>query len=102
MHPGVGGGGRGSWRQTQWIWPLPTTGPVVLVCEWPAMNLQLTRSKVDAPTIFDAVARAQVVSSMIIFPSHPQQTAGPARSPSSGDQARATQSRLRFPWRESR
>ena len=77
MHPGGGGGGGGSWRQTQWVWPLPPPGPVVLVCEWPAMNIPLTRSELDAQTILDAAARAQVVFSDEHLPEFPDNDDGP-------------------------
>jgi hypothetical protein len=61
MNPGGGGGGGGSWCQTQWVWPLPPPGTLTLVCEWPAMDIPLTRSELDAQLILDAAARAQVI-----------------------------------------
>jgi hypothetical protein len=78
MRPAGGGGGRGSWRQTQWVWPLPPRGPVVLVCEWPAMNIPLTRSELDAQTILDAAARAQVIFSDEHLPDPPNEHDGPS------------------------
>src|SRR5438045_3665658 len=48
MHAGGGGGGGGNWRQTQWVCPLPPPGPVVFVCEWPAMEIPISRSELDA------------------------------------------------------
>jgi hypothetical protein len=77
MHAGGGGGGGGSWRQTQWVWPLPPPGGLVLVCEWPAMNIPLTRSELDAQTILDAAARAQVVFSDEHLPEFPDNDDGP-------------------------
>jgi hypothetical protein len=77
MHAGGGGGGGGSWRQTQWVWPLPPPGPVGLVCEWPAMNIPLTRSELDAQTILDAAARAQVVFSDQHLPDFPDDDGPP-------------------------
>lgn len=71
MHPGGGGGGGASWRQTQWVWPLPPPGPLELVCEWPAMDIPLTRSELDAQTILDAAARAQVIFSEEHLPEPP-------------------------------
>jgi hypothetical protein len=61
MLGGGGGGGGGNWRQSQWVWPLPPPGPLVLVCEWPAMEIPLTRTELDAQPILDAAARAQVI-----------------------------------------
>lgn len=58
MQGGGGGGGGGRWRQEQWVWPLPPPGAVVFVCEWPAMDIPLTRSELDAQTILDAATRA--------------------------------------------
>ena len=43
------------------MWPLPPPGPLTLVCEWPAMQLPLTCSELDAQTILDAADRAQVI-----------------------------------------
>jgi hypothetical protein len=77
MHPCGGGGGGGSWRQTQWVWPLPPPGVVAFVCEWPAMGVALTRSEVDAQTILDAAARAQVIFSDEDLPEPPDE-GGPA------------------------
>lgn len=71
MHAGGGGGGGGSWRQTQWVWPLPPPGPVVPVCEWPAMDIPLTRSELDAQAILDAATRAQVIFSDEHLPDPP-------------------------------
>ncbi len=71
MRPCGGGGGGGNWSQTQWVWPLPPPGPVLLVCEWPAMNIPLTRGKLDAQIILDAAARAQVIFSEEHLPEPP-------------------------------
>ena len=73
MHPCGGGGGGGSWRQTQWVWPLPPPGVVAFVCEWPAMGVALTRIEVDAQTILDAAARAQVIFSDEDLPEPPDE-----------------------------
>jgi hypothetical protein len=78
MHPCGGGGGDGSWRQTQWVWPLPPPGPVAFVCEWPAMDIALTRSEVDAQSILDAAARAQVIFSDEQLPEPPDEGDGTA------------------------
>jgi hypothetical protein len=71
MHAGGGGGGGGSWRQTQWVWPLPPPGTLTLVCEWPAMEIPVTRSELDAQLILDAAKRAQVIFSDEHLPEPP-------------------------------
>jgi hypothetical protein len=53
--------GAGNWRQRIWIWPLPPTGRLAFVCEWPAAGVPLTRHEIDAQLILDATARAQLL-----------------------------------------
>jgi hypothetical protein len=78
MIEGGGGGGGGSWSQTYWVWPLPPPDPLVLVCEWPAMDIPLTRTELDAQAILDAAARAQVIFSDDHLPDPPDDGDGPA------------------------
>ena len=59
-----GAGGEREWRQSFWRWPLPSPGPLQLVCEWPSMGIPLTRYEIDAQLVLDAAERAQE-----IFPS---------------------------------
>jgi hypothetical protein len=66
-----GGGGGGRWTQTQWVWPLPPPGPVAFVCEWPALDVPLTRAEFDAQVILDAADRAQVIFSEDDLPERP-------------------------------
>lgn len=66
-----GGGGGGSWHQTQWVWPLPAPGTLTVVCEWPAMDIPVTSTGVDAQLILDAAARAQVIFSDDHLPEQP-------------------------------
>jgi hypothetical protein len=66
-----GGGGGGRWQQDFWVWPLPPTGPLSFVCEWPAAGIPLTRRSVDAQMLLDAAARARAV-----FPNEPASDAG--------------------------
>lgn len=54
-----GGGGGGRWRQDFWVWPLPPPGPLAFVCEWPAAQIPLSRSEVDAELLLNASARAR-------------------------------------------
>jgi hypothetical protein len=78
MNPGGGGGGGRSWFQTQWVWPLPPPGTLTLVCQWPAMDIPLTRSELDAHLILDAAARAQVIFSDEHLPEPPDKDDGPS------------------------
>jgi hypothetical protein len=61
MHQGGGSGGGGDWRQNYWVWPLPPPGPLLFVCEWPAMGIALSRAEIDAQLVIDAASRAQVL-----------------------------------------
>jgi hypothetical protein len=60
---GGGGGGAGESRfhQGYWISPLPPSGPVTVVCEWPAVGIPLVRHEVDAQLILDAAERARTI-----------------------------------------
>jgi len=66
-----GGGGSGSWEQSYWIWPLPPSGPLTFVCEWPAADIPLTRLELDAQAILDTSGRAQVIFSEEHLPDPP-------------------------------
>ncbi len=57
----AGSGGEGEWHQGYWVWPLPPPGPMAFVCEWPAAEIPLTRSELDAAPIIAAASRAQRV-----------------------------------------
>jgi hypothetical protein len=81
MQAGAGGGGGGSWRETLWVWPLPPPRPLVLVCEWPALGIPLTRCEIDAQPILDAATRAQVIFSDEHLPEWPPGDVPPAASP---------------------
>lgn len=72
-----GGGGGGNWSQTYWVWPLPPPGSLVLACEWPALDIPLTRCEIDAQPIREAATRAQVVFSDAHLPERPPDGAGP-------------------------
>jgi hypothetical protein len=61
MHEGGGSGGGGDWRQDYWVWPLPPPGPLLFVCEWPALAIPVTRAEIDAQLVLDAASRAQVL-----------------------------------------
>jgi len=49
---------------------------MILACEWPAMNVPLTRHELDAQTILDAAKRAQVIFSNDHLPEFPDDTEG--------------------------
>lgn len=70
---GSGGGGR--WRQDFWVWPLPPSGPVGFVCEWPAAGIALSRQEIDAQMLLEAAARARP-----LFPDAPTSHSGGAWS----------------------
>jgi hypothetical protein len=59
-----GNGGEREWRQDFWCWPLPSPGPLQIVCEWPMMEIPLTRFEIGADVVLGAAAR-----SVEIFPS---------------------------------
>ena len=53
-----GGGGGASWEFGFWAWPLPPTGPIAFVAEWPSEGIALTRAEVDSDVVRDAATRA--------------------------------------------
>jgi hypothetical protein len=62
------GGGRGRegesrFHQGYWISPLPPSGPVALVCEWPAVVIPVSRQEVDAQLILHGADRARAMFS---------------------------------------
>jgi hypothetical protein len=52
-----------------------------IVCEWPALEIPLTRSALDAQLILDAAARAQVIFSDEHLPERPSEGDGPSPRP---------------------
>jgi len=54
-----GGWSEGTWSQGYWVWPLPQGDSFDLVCEWPAVEMPLTRTAIDAAPVREASARAQ-------------------------------------------
>jgi hypothetical protein len=55
----AGGGGR--YSQSFWLWPLPPEGPFSFVCEWPALDIGLTRVEVDSALFREAAARSRTL-----------------------------------------
>ena len=54
----MGGGGPHSQFGRWWAWPLPPTGTLEFVCEWPAFGITETRTALDAQLILDAAGRS--------------------------------------------
>jgi hypothetical protein len=56
-----GGGGGGRSRHDTWVWPLPPPGPLAFVCEWPALDIALTRIEIDAEALHRAATRSRLL-----------------------------------------
>jgi hypothetical protein len=56
---GHGRGGDSHFHQGYWISPLPSPGPVAIVCEWPAVEIAVARHRIDAQIIFDAAEKSR-------------------------------------------
>jgi hypothetical protein len=67
---GGGGGGAGNWRQSLWIWPLPPAGSLSFICEWPALEIPVSRHQIDAQQVLDAAGRAQTIFAHDHLPLH--------------------------------
>jgi hypothetical protein len=53
-----GAGGGSAWDMEQWVWPLPSAGPLAFVCEWPSRGIAESRADIDAGLILEAAGRA--------------------------------------------
>ena len=53
-----GGGTSHSQLLRWWAWPLPPTGPLEFVCQWPVYGISETRVGLDAQLILDAARRS--------------------------------------------
>jgi hypothetical protein len=58
LRPMGGGGGGGRWSHNVWVWPLPPAGRLTFACEWPALDIPLTRRDIDAESIRTAADRS--------------------------------------------
>jgi hypothetical protein len=58
MQRGGGGGGR-SWSFGYWLWPLPPSGRLAVVVEWPSQGIDMTRVEVDADPLLAAAAQSE-------------------------------------------
>ena len=58
-----GGGGDGGWQSSFWVWPLPPPGKLEFLCEWPEVEIPLTRSELDSAAIIEAASLSRQVFS---------------------------------------
>ena len=54
-----GGGGGQRYSQSFWLWPLPPEGSLSFVCEWPALDIALSRVDVDSALFREAASRSR-------------------------------------------
>jgi hypothetical protein len=59
--PRGGSGGAESRSQALWLWPLPSQGPLSFVCEWPALDIGLSRTQIDAARLQEAASRSRTL-----------------------------------------
>lgn len=54
-----GGSGTSHYNHSRWwAWPLPPSGPLEFICQWPALGITETRVSIDAQLILDAARRS--------------------------------------------
>jgi hypothetical protein len=58
LRPLRGGGSEHSHFSRWWAWPLPPSGPLEFVCQWPMLGIGETRVSLDAQLILDAARRS--------------------------------------------
>jgi hypothetical protein len=56
---GHGRGGDSQFHEGYWVSPLPPSGEVAIVCEWPAVEIAVARQRIDAQAIFDAAEKSR-------------------------------------------
>ena len=61
LQPRGGGGGGGYWSHDVWVWPLPPAGPLTFACEWPALDIALSRIDIDAERLREAAGRSRLL-----------------------------------------
>jgi hypothetical protein len=59
LHPGGGSGGMRRYDVQYWLWPLPPPGPILVVCEWGDMGIELTTQSIEADPFLEAATRAR-------------------------------------------
>lgn len=73
LQPSGGSAGGSVAQTTFWVWPLPPSGPLTFVCEWPKYGIPLTRHPVNADLIREAAQRA-----IELWPENEASEIGPA------------------------
>jgi hypothetical protein len=54
-----GGGGTSHYQLSRWwAWPLPPSGPLGFICQWPTLRTGETRVSIDAQMILDAARQS--------------------------------------------
>ena len=54
-----GGGGTSHYQHSRWwVWPLPPSGPLEFICQWPTLGTGEPRVGLDAQLILDAARRS--------------------------------------------
>jgi hypothetical protein len=61
MSPRGGSGSEGEVDQEFWIWPLPETGDLTLVCDWPAYDIAESHFVIDGDRLRQAAVRSPPV-----------------------------------------
>jgi hypothetical protein len=54
-----GGAGHSMAHASYWVWPLPPSGPLAFVCEWPKYGIQLSRQEIDSKLLRMAASHAR-------------------------------------------
>lgn len=58
LRPAGGGATSHHSQQRWWAWPLPPSGPLEFVCQWPSMGISEARVSVDADLILAAAGHS--------------------------------------------
>lgn len=61
MIPSGGGGGGGNFRWEQWVFPLPSPGPLTVFAEWSTAGIEETSVVISGDAVRDAAHRAVVL-----------------------------------------
>jgi hypothetical protein len=56
-----GGGSDREYSQQYWAWPVPTSGELLMVVEWPAFGIPETAAGLDAAVLVEAAGRSHPV-----------------------------------------
>jgi hypothetical protein len=61
LQSGGGGGGDRSFSLRYWAWPVPTAGPLAVICEWPEYDIGEIRTEVPAELFAAALDQAHPI-----------------------------------------